>query len=138
MANFDDFIHTKLHKNQYGVYNSKTNRDSRNFQQTALVQYSRPHQPKLRTVLSVGLYLAQEDDHTRLTCRASLSASLYTATVLIPNFFAVRVTRQAISPLGRKFLQEHSNSFKHAYRFAIKTLLKCGLRDRRELPWTMN
>lgn len=37
--------------------------------------------------------------HTICTCKESLSASLYTATVLIPSFFAVRITRHAISPL---------------------------------------
>src|SRR3954468_13392710 len=33
-----------------------------------------------------------------LTCRASRSASEYTATVRMPMRFAVRITRQAISP----------------------------------------
>lgn len=32
------------------------------------------------------------------TCKASLSGSLYTATVFTPSFLAVRITRQAISP----------------------------------------
>ena len=36
---------------------------------------------------------------TRATCIESLSASLYTATVWIPIFLAVRITRHAISPL---------------------------------------
>ena len=35
---------------------------------------------------------------TSATCMESLSASLYTATVLMPIFLAVRMTRQAISP----------------------------------------
>src|SRR6266404_7252733 len=38
---------------------------------------------------------------TIFTCRESASTSLYTATVRIPSFFAVRMTRHAISPLER-------------------------------------
>ena len=36
---------------------------------------------------------------TKRTCNASASTLLYTATVLIPSFLAVRMTRHAISPL---------------------------------------
>lgn len=63
---------------------------------------------------------------TSFTCRAPASASLYTATLRIPSFLAVRMTRQAISPLP--YIDYiHSKLWTHTTDlFAMSILSKCG------------
>jgi len=68
--------------------------DSRKTPPTAQDRYNTPHPPCISWPfrnLSSALTIE--------TCIQSLSASEYTATVLTPNFFAVRMIRHAISPL---------------------------------------
>lgn len=76
-------------------------------------------------VLMLRVYV--EMKFTIWTGKESMSTSLYTATVLIPSFFAVRITRHAISPLCFPSWIHFTSHGMRTYLFAIRILSKWGL-----------
>jgi hypothetical protein len=71
-----------------------------NFQRMEQALCNTLHLPVISTIEGM-LKRERWMELTSWTCKESLSTSLNTATVLIPSFLAVRMTRQAISPLGK-------------------------------------
>lgn len=100
MADFYYFVHAELQISTITWRACLTEAfHSRNFQQMGQDQYSMPHQPNLGYVDGFHEVFTCKVKLTIWTCKESASMLLYTATVLIPNFLAVRITRHAISPL---------------------------------------
>jgi hypothetical protein len=96
VTDLNDFVHPKLRKRFIDSYDSPP-WYAHNSRQTVQDLYRTLRLPKNRVNQPCDAEIQQR--LTIFTWSESASTWLYTATVRIPSFFAVRMTRQAISPL---------------------------------------